>query len=61
MRAAMQTVRQACSTDIASFCKDVQPGGGKVARCLRDHRTELSDGCKTAFQNLRAARQAGAH
>lgn len=61
IRAAFQAMRQACAGDITTFCKDVEPGGGKIAKCLRDHRADLSGGCKIAWQNLRAARQSAPH
>jgi len=35
-----------CSDDVAKFCKDVQPGGGRIARCLKQHEQELSPACK---------------
>jgi hypothetical protein len=59
VRAALQAMRQACAADIAKLCKDVEPGGGKIGMCLRDHATELSPGCTTAWQNVRAARKGG--
>lgn len=58
VQAARQAVRQACAGDIATFCKDIQPGGGKVAMCLKDHKADISAACKTAWQNLHAARKA---
>lgn len=39
-------VDKACADDIDKFCKDVQPGRGNMARCLREHKDELSPECK---------------
>ncbi len=35
-----------CHDDIQKFCKDVKPGGGAIARCLKAHEAELSPACK---------------
>jgi len=35
-----------CADDIARLCKDVQPGKGGIARCLKEHENELSPSCK---------------
>jgi len=39
-----------CLGDIQKFCKDVQPGGGRVKVCLAQHKAELSDTCKASMQ-----------
>jgi len=35
----------ACKQDVQRLCKDIQPGGGRIINCLRDHQSELSDAC----------------
>jgi hypothetical protein len=35
-----------CADDAAKFCKDVQKGEGRVAKCLKEHKDELSPACK---------------
>ena len=35
-----------CADDAAKLCKDVRPGHGRIARCLKQHQSELSDACK---------------
>lgn len=55
---AMQRIekfRQACAADMQKFCKDVKPGGGRVAKCLKANETQLSPACKAEFQASRAA------
>jgi hypothetical protein len=48
---SQQTVadaRAACATDIQNFCPGVQPGGGRILACLKQHKDQVSDGCKQA-------------
>ncbi|HTW34677.1 MAG TPA: cysteine rich repeat-containing protein [Rhizomicrobium sp.] len=54
LRAAREAMRQACAADIASLCKDVQPGRGKLRECLHYNRDHLSPGCLAAWQKIRA-------
>ncbi|MBI5626079.1 MAG: hypothetical protein HY935_02580 [Nitrosomonadales bacterium] len=35
-----------CADDAAKLCKDVQKGEGRVAKCLKEHKDELSPACK---------------
>lgn len=36
-----------CADDAAKLCQGMKPGGGAVARCLREHSSELSPACKS--------------
>ena len=43
---------QACSGDIAQFCKEVQPGGGRILKCLRERDKELSPSCSAKLEMI---------
>ena len=42
-------LRGACKADIQSLCGSVQPGGGRIRDCMREHRAQLSATCKVAI------------
>jgi cysteine rich repeat protein len=44
-----EAAKAACQPDVAKFCADVKPGGHRVAACLRDHASELSEACQAAI------------
>jgi hypothetical protein len=49
--------RQACAADAHSLCQGIKPGGGRIKACIRDHASQLSEGCKAAIEAHRAGRQ----
>jgi Cysteine rich repeat len=52
-----QVAMEACKPDAEKFCKDVKPGHGRVAVCLRQHESELSEACLAQRPHPPAARQ----
>jgi hypothetical protein len=50
----LDAARSACASDLQQFCAGVQSGGGRLLACLKDHRDQVSAGCKQA---VRAALQ----
>jgi hypothetical protein len=50
MHERMHGVAEACKGDAQQYCKDVRPGGGRVARCLKDNEAKLSSACKAALK-----------
>jgi hypothetical protein len=45
---AVAEARAACDTDIQKLCPGVQPGGGRIFACLKQHKEQVSDVCKQA-------------
>ncbi len=35
-----------CAETVAKFCRDVTPGGGRIMKCLAEHRDDQSISCK---------------
>ena len=49
-------VRGACRADIEQLCASVQPGGGRIVQCLREHQDRVSPDCKSALSEPRGRR-----
>jgi|HubBroStandDraft_1064217.scaffolds.fasta_scaffold01015_3 hypothetical protein len=41
--------QRACDGDIQTLCPGVQPGGGRIIACLKEHKDQVSNGCKQAI------------
>jgi hypothetical protein len=46
-------LHQACKDDVAKFCRDVKPGPGVVAKCLEEHKNELSTPCRERIKAVK--------
>ncbi len=42
-----------CKADVARLCPGVQPGGGRIIACLKEHKEEMSIGCGKALQAMK--------
>lgn len=51
-RAQGAGVGQPCHADAGKLCPGVQPGGGRVLACLKQHEGELSGDCRAALPRL---------
>lgn len=47
----------ACHEDVQKFCKDVKPGHGAIAECIKAHEAELSAPCKEEHEKMTAMRE----
>jgi hypothetical protein len=48
---------KACQPDRQKYCAGVEKGGGRIMACMKEHAAQLSPGCKSALQAMRAERQ----
>jgi hypothetical protein len=44
----LAAIRAACADDAQKLCAGVQPGGGRIVACLKEHKEQLSNGCRQA-------------
>lgn len=49
-----QTPPQACTPDIATYCKGVQQGEGRIAKCLHANEAKISPACKAGMAKVAA-------
>jgi len=42
----IETAARACEGDIKAHCAGVQPGGGRIVSCLKQHEAALTPACK---------------
>ena len=45
---ALTEARTACAGDIQNLCAGVEPGGGRILACLKQHKAQVSDPCRQA-------------
>ena len=51
------TVRQACKADVQKTCAGVEPGGGRIQACMKDHFAEFSEPCQQAIITAKVGRR----
>lgn len=49
----MKEVKEACHDDVKKLCPDVKAGGGRIKKCMIEHKEQLSEGCKAEFKALK--------
>ena len=52
-KAKLEAWRQACQSDVKTFCADVAPGGGNILKCLHQHHDQLSQSCQDQMAQAR--------
>jgi hypothetical protein len=52
MEGRKKELEAACASDTDKFCKGTTPGDKKWGPCMKDHKDELSDTCKSAWKDM---------
>jgi len=48
---------RACAADRKTYCANVERGGGRVIKCMRDNLPRLAPACQAALQSMRQEHQ----
>jgi hypothetical protein len=56
-RALVESFTYDCTSDVGRFCSSVQPGGGRVLKCLSQHSADLSERCEAQLDRFAEARE----
>ena len=51
-------LRAACKQDVQTYCKGIRPGGGRIVKCMKEHKSQISSTCKSAIAQAKAERKA---
>lgn len=43
-----------CKADAQRLCVGIEPGGGRIVKCLKAHQNEMSVGCAKALMKLKS-------
>jgi Cysteine rich repeat len=57
LKEKVRDVRADCKADAERLCKDIRPGGGSIAKCLKKHESELSDACRQHSRSAKTRRR----
>ena len=50
----LQQALRYCRTDMERLCPGVPPGGGRIVRCLKAHKMEISVGCAMTLRRIKS-------
>ena len=50
----IQQAMRYCRPDMERLCPGVPPGGGRIARCLKTHKMEISVGCAMTLRRIKS-------
>ncbi|MFG1348808.1 cysteine rich repeat-containing protein [Xanthobacter autotrophicus] len=51
----LTALRTACEADVKKLCAGIQPGGGRLVQCLKEHKDEVTPPCQASLGALAAS------
>jgi hypothetical protein len=57
MKQARKEVKAACEDDVESLCSNVEPGQGRIMRCMKENQEKLSAGCQAEINEKKELRK----
>lgn len=57
MAQGKRALAQACREDLAKFCSNVQPGGGRLKPCVKENFRSFSPTCQAALRDVVAEKK----
>ncbi|HEY9214150.1 MAG TPA: cysteine rich repeat-containing protein [Ancylobacter sp.] len=54
-RQQLAVVKSACEADIKRVCSGIQPGGGRLLKCMQANPEKISQPCKDTLASVQAA------
>jgi hypothetical protein len=53
--AKIEKTKEACRPDAGKFCQGIKPGEGRIAACLKSHKSELAPVCQKLVDRMETA------
>ena len=53
MEREKEAIEKYCPDDVKRLCAGVEPGEGRIMKCLKKHKEEMSVGCAEALRELK--------
>ncbi|MNL86129.1 Cysteine rich repeat protein [compost metagenome] len=57
MKEAFKDVKEACHDDVEKYCANVKSGRGRIMKCMKEHKEQLSPACKAEVEEMKKNRR----
>lgn len=57
MKGAMKDIHAACESDVENLCADIEKGKGRIMKCLKEKKDQVSETCKAELMDKKEMRK----